>query len=215
MRKILLMFLNCFLISFLLVAQCGAWVHPDTLNAIIKVESNYNALAINDNTTGICIKPTSKEQAVSLTNYLLSEGHSLDVGLMQINSQHFSEPDVNYLRLFDPDYNISTGSKILARFYREHAIKNPDDTPEITLLKALSSYNTGRPYKGKNYVNKILKAAGASSRISIVEQQPNIAVYRRAGNQNQGQTPARTSICFFKKQETAGVEIEEERGKAR
>jgi type IV secretion system protein VirB1 len=198
--------LNYFLISSLLVAQCGAGVHPDTLNAIIKVESNYNALAINDNTTGICIKPTSKEQAVSLTNYLLSEGHSLDVGLMQINSQHFSEPGVDYMRLFDPDYNISTGSKILARFYREHAMENPNDKPEITLLKALSSYNTGSPYKGKNYVNKILKAAGASCRIPIVEQQPNIAVYRHAGNQNQGQNSGRTSIAFFKKQEAAGRE---------
>jgi len=200
------MLLNCFLISSLLVARCGAGVHPDTLNAIIKVESNYNALAINDNTTGMCIKPTSKEQAVSLINYLLSEGHSLDVGLMQINSRHFSEPGVDYMRLFDPDYNISTGSNILARFYREHAMENPNDKPEITLLKALSSYNTGSPYKGKNYVNKILKAAGASSQIPIVEKQPTIAVYRRAGNQNQRQNPGRNSISFFKKQEAAGRE---------
>lgn len=177
------MLLDLFIAGSLLFSQCGAGVHPDTLNAIIKVESNYNQLAIYDNTTGASYRPQSKEQAIYLTGNFLSSGHSIDIGLMQINSQHLAKLNIDYKDLFDPCYNIAIGTKILSSFYREHARGNPTDQPDMTLLKALSSYNTGNPRKGKRYVNKILKAAGKSINISI------------AGEYTKADT---NSISFFK-----------------
>lgn len=156
------MLLDLFIAGSLLFSQCGAGVHPDTLNAIIKVESNYNQLAIYDNTTGASYRPQSKEQAIYLTGIFLSSGHSIDIGLMQINSQHLAKLNIDYKDLFDPCYNVAVGTKILSGFYREHARGNPTDQPDMILLKALSSYNTGSPRKGTRYVNKILKAAGKS-----------------------------------------------------
>lgn len=200
------MFLNFLLIGSMLLSQCGAGVHPDTLNAIIKVESNYNELAINDNSTGISHRPKSKEEAIELTKYFYSVGHSLDVGLMQINSLHFNESGIDYTMLFDPCYNISIGTNILKSFYKDHSLNNPTDPPEITLLKALSSYNTGRPHKGKKYVNKILKAAGSSSKISIIEEKPYITVYHRSrSNPSRTNRPA-NRIAFFAKNETPATE---------
>ena len=149
------MLLNLFIAGSLLFSQCGAGVHPDTLNAIIKVESNYNQLAIYDNTTGASYRPQSKEQAIYLTEIFLSSGHSIDIGLMQINSQHLAKLNIDYKDLFDPCYNVAIGTKILSGFYREHARGNPTDQPDMILLKALSSYTTGSPHKGKRYVNKI------------------------------------------------------------
>ena len=164
------MLLNLFIAGSLLFSQCGAGVHPDTLNAIIKVESNYNQLAIYDNTTGASYRPQSKEQAIYLTGIFLSSGHSIDIGLMQINSQHLAKLNIDYKDLFDPCYNVAVGTKILSGFYREHARGNPTDQPDMTLLKALSSYNTGSPRKGKRYVNKILKVAGKSINMPLAEE---------------------------------------------
>ena len=164
------MLLDLFIAGSLFFSQCGPGVHPDTLNAIIKVESNYNQLAIYDNTTGASYRPQSKEQAIYLTEIFLSSGHSIDIGLMQINSQHLAKLNIDYKDLFDPCYNVAIGTKILSGFYREYARSNPMDQPDMILLKALSSYNTGSPHKGKRYVNKILKAAGKSINIPIAEE---------------------------------------------
>jgi len=82
------------------------------------------------------------------------------MGLMQINSQHLRKKDLNLEQLFEPCYNIRTGTKILADFYNHHRKNNPNEPDDIILLKSLSSYNTGTPYNGKSYVSKILKKAG-------------------------------------------------------
>jgi type IV secretion system protein VirB1 len=201
------MFLNILFVGSMFLSQCGAGVHPDTLNAIIKVESNYNELAINDNSTGRSHHPRSKEEAIDLTKYLYSAGHSLDVGLMQINSLHFNRPGIDYTMLFDPCYNVSVGAKILKSFYRDHSLKTPADEPETTLLKALSSYNTGSPYKGKKYVGKILKVVGAIDQIPIIEEKPNISVYY-PGRSNAVGHPSRhtNSIVFFVKNDAPSRE---------
>ena len=70
-----------------LCLTCGPSVHPATTQAIIEVESAGKPLTIHDNTTGISYNPTTKSEAVALTADLLHHGHSLDIGLMQINSQ--------------------------------------------------------------------------------------------------------------------------------
>ena len=200
------MFLNFLLIGSMLLSQCGTGVHPDTLNAIITVESNYNELAINDNSTGMSHHPKSKEEAIELTKYLYSIGHSLDVGLMQINSLHFNEPGIDYTMLFDPCYNVSIGTNILKSFYKDHSLNNPTDQPEITLLKALSSYNTGSPHKGKKYVNKILKAAGSSSKIPIIEEKPYISVYHRSRSNPGSISRHANHIGFFAKNQSSNNE---------
>lgn len=142
-----------------LYAACGSDVHPSTIQAIIEVESAGNPLAILDNETCKSYRPKDRNQAVKIAGDLLAQGHSLDMGLMQINSQHLKKKRIDYKELFDPCVNIRAGTKILADFYKFHEQKNPKEHPDIVLLKALSSYNTGKPYHGRKYVAKILKKA--------------------------------------------------------
>lgn len=142
-----------------LCVQCGPEVNPVTTQAIIEIESRGDPLAIHDNHTGKSYNPPNTESALKIASRLLKLGHSLDLGLMQINSAHLKK-GIDLVRLFDPCFNIGTGTKILAEFYRKHARKSPQDPADLTLLKALSSYNAGTPYRGKRYVNRILKRSG-------------------------------------------------------
>jgi type IV secretion system protein VirB1 len=142
-----------------LYGTCGPEVHPATTQAIVEVESSGNPLAIHDNDTGTSYSPSTRVQAVEIASRLLARRHSIDIGLMQINSWHLRKRKIDFDGLFDPCFNIRTGTEILAAFYRTHRQKSPSDPPDLTLLKSLSSYNTGTPYKGTHYVTKILKKA--------------------------------------------------------
>ena len=142
-----------------LYGTCGPGVHPATTQAIIEVESKGNPLAIHDNDTGVSYAPSTRAQALEIANRLLSRRHSIDIGLMQINSWHLRKKKIDCESLFDPCYNIRTGTEILAAFYRKHREKSPSDPSDLTLLKSLSSYNTGTPYRGARYITKILKKA--------------------------------------------------------
>jgi len=142
-----------------LYGTCGPEVHPATTQAIVEVESSGNPLAIHDNDTGTSYTPSTRSHAVEIASRLLARRHSIDIGLMQINSWHLRRRKIDCDSLFDPCFNIKTGTEILAAFYRTHQQKNPSDPPDLTLLKSLSSYNTGTPYNGTRYVSKILRKA--------------------------------------------------------
>ncbi len=146
-----------------LIQQCASGVAPSTMAAIIKVESAGNPWAIGDNTTKSRVTPTPKsaEEAVIVATRLIEMGHSLDMGLSQINSTNLKAYGVSVRQIFDPCTNISVGSAILSNFYKKSVAKyGPGET---SLFHALSAYNTGSFFKGPTYVNKILKAAGSSA----------------------------------------------------
>lgn len=146
-----------------LIKQCASGVAPSTMAAIIKVESAGNPWAIGDNTTKSRVTPTPKsaEEAVIVATRLIAMGHSLDMGLSQINSTNLKAYGVSVKQIFDPCTNISVGSAILSNFYKKSVAKyGPGET---SLFHALSAYNTGSFFKGPTYVNKILKAAGSSA----------------------------------------------------
>lgn len=180
------------LISSPLYATCGPDVHPATIQAIIDVESGGNPLAILDNSTGKSYKPKDSAQAVQIATDLLVQGHSLDMGLMQINSQHLKKRRIDYRQLFDPCMNIRSGTKILAEFYQRHSRNHPQDPPDLILLKSLSSYNTGTPYRGRKYVSKILKNA------SYAGNQNQMPIYGKFAKT--GHMKSVNNMAFFRKE---------------
>lgn len=170
-----LIFLGGFLT---LCTACGPNVHPATTQAIIEVESAGNPLAIHDNEGKRSYRPANKKEAVRIAAELIQQGHSIDMGLMQINSQHIKKKDLDIESLFEPCYNIRTGTKILADAYDFHRFYSPHEPDDIILLKALSTYNTGTPYRGKQYVSKILaKATGIKH---VRQRAPVSEEYKRA-----------------------------------
>jgi len=120
-----------------LQSACAPPVTWNLLHKIADKESGLNPLAIHDNTTGKSYSPPSRDQAVTLSTQLISAGHSVDSGLMQINSANLDRLDLSIDAAFDPCHSIEAGAKILS---------------------LISTYNTGNDRGGfKNgYVRKVV-----------------------------------------------------------
>jgi type IV secretion system protein VirB1 len=164
------MLLGSLLLITSLCAQCGPSVEPSTTKAIIQVESGGNPYSISDNTLKKSFFPKSREEAVQLANYLLSQGHNLDMGLMQVNSCHLKAGKFPLDDLFEPCRNIAIGTDILAGFFRRN---DRGEARNVVLFKALSAYNTGSAWRGPGYINRILKAAGAPYRVAVTNPPPS------------------------------------------
>ena len=156
-----MLLLGALIYSSTFLAECGPAVSPETTQAVIRVESAGNPLAIGDNNLKKSFAPKTSAEAVELASRLIAQGHSVDLGLMQINSCHIPSLKLTLEELFDPCTNIRTGTNILADFYRQHKTADPVQS----LFRALSAYNTGQAWKGAGYINQILEAAGATYRV--------------------------------------------------
>jgi type IV secretion system protein VirB1 len=133
-----------------LAHQCAASVAPQTVVGIAKTESGLNPLAIHDNATGLSYAPDSTNEAIALASSLiLGQRHSVDLGLMQINSANLATSDLDIAHAFDACHSMGAGARILSgAFY--HALR-----------VALSTYNTGDPQRGidNGYVARVEAAA--------------------------------------------------------
>src|SRR5215472_15439488 len=142
----------------LLASQCGPEVHIDTLAAVAQAESRMNTLAVQDNTTLRSYYPKSEAEAIEFaTRLVMVEHHSVDMGLMQINSTHLRPFQMTISDAFDACKNIRAGARILASTYKPGA----DEDEQDALDKALSRYNTGNPVRGvaNGYVQRVKVAA--------------------------------------------------------
>lgn len=140
-----------------LAAACGPTVHMDTLAAVARTESRFNPLAIGDNTTGRSHNPETAAEAVATATALLAEGHSLDLGLMQVNSANLPGLGLTVADAFDPCRSLAAGARVLADGYR----RAPEEDAQRALVRALSRYNTGSPVRGvaNGYVAKVQASA--------------------------------------------------------
>jgi hypothetical protein len=126
--------------------------------AIVNVESGGNSLAIGDNTAGRSYYPRDRATAEALARRLLQAGHSIDVGIAQIDSMNFPGFGVTVHSIFDPCINLSIGATILADDYSFAARRYRD--AQVALRHAIGMYNTGRVDAGARYVSHVLAAAG-------------------------------------------------------
>ena len=69
-----------------LAGQCAPSVHVDTLAAVARAESRFETNAINDNSARRHYAPPDRAAASAIAVRLIGLGHSVDLGLMQINS---------------------------------------------------------------------------------------------------------------------------------
>lgn len=125
------------------------------IRQIIEVESTKNQFAINVNKIG-SFAPKTKDEAINLAKKYISNGYSVDIGLMQFNSKnlnstlfsHYSVDD-----LLDACKNIKAGSDL---FYLAYESTNPNLNKFQRITRALSIYNTGNEKSGFNngYVKK-------------------------------------------------------------
>ena len=137
-----------------LIDQCNLGAPPTVVEAIIKAESQEIPLALNANPPqGVPTPPvpefSSATDAAVYAVSLVSQGYSVDVGLMQVNSANLARFNVPIMEAFDPCKNIELGTRVYLEA-AELVSKYPDHfASSYTRLQAtLSVYNTGSPWAG-------------------------------------------------------------------
>src|SRR5437868_165962 len=125
-----------------LMEQCAPQVAPATMRAIVKVESGSNPYAINVNGSWrLARQPRDVHEAKAWLRWLMANGHSVDVGLTQVNTSNFAWLGLTPDNAFDPCRNLAAGASVLQAAYRRMRASEPD--AQVALRQAVSAYNTG------------------------------------------------------------------------
>ena len=129
------------LLLMALVGQCATGaLPPDLVYAVAKAESGGHSFIIRDNTTRSVHRFHSYSSALSFVKS--HSRHSLDIGLMQVNTKaHKGNP----AHLLSPCGNIRIGSGILEKDL---------ETAEGSLRSTLCLYHRGKRYCG-TYPEKV------------------------------------------------------------
>jgi type IV secretion system protein VirB1 len=107
-----------------LALHCAPGIDPHILVAIGQRESGLDPLTIHDNTTG---QSLHGEGVMVAAARLIAAGHSVDLGLMQINEANFGLLRLTARTAFDPCQSVRAAGDLIA---------------------ILSRYNTGSPTAG-------------------------------------------------------------------
>jgi type IV secretion system protein VirB1 len=145
-----------------LATACAPRVAPETLAAVARTESKFNELSINDNTTRQVTVPGSRDEAVAIATKAIAQGHSIDLGLMQVNSGNLSSLGLSVADAFDPCRSLAAAETLLVQGYAP-GVEAPDQ--QAALLRTLSRYNTGNPAKG--FANGYVARVQASAEIVV------------------------------------------------
>ena len=86
-----------------IASHAAPTVAPDTLVTFAMAESRLDPLVIHDNDTGRSYSPTTREEATALASGLIKSGHSVDLGIMQVNSANLRRTDLKIADAFDRD----------------------------------------------------------------------------------------------------------------
>ena len=150
---------------------CAANVAPVTLEAVVRVESGGNPLAINVNhLPGPQPRPATLAEAVATAESYVVRGYSVDLGLMQVNSRNLTALGISIEQVLDPCANVKAGAAILTANYAE-AVRSHGEG-QGALQAALSAYNTGSFYRGfeNGYVARYYGPGGVPALAGGVQQ---------------------------------------------
>ncbi len=139
-----------------LASDCASFVAPQTLEAIVKTESNYQPLTIGVNGgSKLQRQPSNLEEAIVTAQWLLDNGYNIDLGLGQVNSSNLNRVGLSVHDAFDPCKNIKAAGTIFHKGYQTAIRQYPE---EQAFKAALSAYNTGNFMQGfaNGYVEKVL-----------------------------------------------------------
>src|SRR5258706_2413605 len=118
--------------SFRTLAQsCAPNVPVSTLEAIARTESALYPYALSINrphqlahrqgwnrgTITLERQPASLEEAIAWTHWLLAQGITVSIGLLQVNSERAALLHLTPEQLFDPCTNLRSGAALLSATY--------------------------------------------------------------------------------------------------
>lgn len=154
-----------------LIARCAPTVHPETMAAVVSAESRGNQFAIAD--AGPLSLPWSKrkalvrslypgslQEAVATAQDLIAKGHTVSLGVAQVNDRNLARLGISIHQVFDPCTNVAAGGRILTDFYERALVKF--GAGPAALRAALSAYNSGDWARGAKdgYVDLVYRQVG-------------------------------------------------------
>jgi len=141
------------------LAGAADFAFEPVLAAIQQVESAGRPWVIRDNATGQSLDLASRGQAEATAAIRLELGHSLDLGLYQINSVHLRRPGVSLATVFDTAVQRDLARTILAEFLlRARSLYG--DT-QLAWERAIGAYNDGHvESENQPYVARVLRVLG-------------------------------------------------------
>lgn len=142
-----------------LIQQCAAQIAPVTMAAIVRVESGGDPLAMWDNTAHRGYRPQTLPQAVAILRRLMAEGHQLDVGIAQVDTENFRKYGLTPATALNACTNLHAGAEILQAAWDTTRRVYPGNLQQA-LYHAFEIYNSGAPIGDPSYANHILAAAG-------------------------------------------------------
>lgn len=154
------------MLEFLAMAQeCAPTVSPQTMAAVVNVESGYNPYAIGVVGGRLAHQPKSHEEAVVTAKQLELDGWNFSLGVAQVNRHNLPKFGINYEQAFDPCTSLRVGSKILEDCYVRATKRTPEQ--QAALQAAFSCYYSGNFTRGfkpdqagkPSYVQKVLTSA--------------------------------------------------------
>ena len=145
-------------------AESAPTVNARTLLAFAYYESKLHPFAVHDNTTGRTALPATPADATTLARSLLAQGHSLDLGVMQVNSANLARTGLTVASAFDAAASMNAGGAILVDAYHQCLHGNRAAThaeQQAALRCAASVYNTGREAAGvvNGYQGRVWRVA--------------------------------------------------------
>lgn len=162
-----------------MVLACAPMVAPQTMVALVQVESSRNPYAIGVVGGALARQPRSLPEALAAVASLEKQGRNFSVGIAQVNRYNLPKYKLSYAQAFDPCANLRAGGKILHECYVRALPKHPQ--PQAALRAAFSCYYSGNFTRGfrpdkpgdPSYVDKVVAAAGVRSAPQV--QVPAIA----------------------------------------
>ena len=135
-----------------MLEQCAPQIAPVTMSAIVQQESGGNPLSLHDNTSGETYRPTSVAEAARIARELIASGHSVDIGLAQINSKNLPRLGLGVDQVLDPCANLHAAQTVLMEGWKRSG----------DLRATLSVYNTGKLHSpvGMDYGERVFGKAG-------------------------------------------------------
>jgi len=146
-----------------LIVACGITGQVDLLEAIVRVESGGNAIALAVNGAVELVRaPRDLDDAAAMARWLADHGYNFDAGLAQVNSANLARLGLDTSSVFRPCPNLRAASRVLEECH-ERALQRWDDE-ERAIAAALSCYNTGHFTRGvrNGYVGAVLASAARS-----------------------------------------------------
>jgi type IV secretion system protein VirB1 len=131
-----------------LVHTCAPEIAPETMLALVQVESGGNPLAIGVVGARLKTPPTTVEEALLVTEQLEGLGKNFDVGLAQLNQKYLAKLGLTYELAFDPCENLKAASKVLKDCYQRAKKRSAFVEEQTALSDALSCYNSGNFTRG-------------------------------------------------------------------